>query len=159
MAKNTDLPFIELLLTTPADDFLLLSTEMFASVLPRLILNVFRDRDPSEMIDWIDRMVDRISDKECISHRSLVPSRWRLRPVISTSNAIDVHANQLKKRADVRYDLLSESLLFELKMLSAQNIEAIATIVRECFDREQIDDHNIDFEWWKNVSSLVESSR
>lgn len=152
IATNDDRPLIESLLTLPDKTIHLLIGDLVNEAMPRLIANFFKEQSATDLIGWIDRLADHPKVTEINSS-----SLFRAMTIavveghLDREIAIDALVNRLKKRADLRYDTQSAVVVCELIDLSAHTSEAVDSVVRASFEREQIDIDYVEIDSWDDA--------
>jgi len=154
IATYKDRPLIESLLKLPDRSIHEILGDLVSEAMPHLIARFFRDQSASEVIDWINRLADYPS----LSNFNTFPLFRAMTLAVTIGSldrttAIDALTERLKKRADQRFDQQSAELVCELMDLSAHNMEAVDTVVRSSFRRDQIDTDYVDINSWDNIDS------
>lgn len=149
IATNDDRHLIESLLTLPGDAVDKLLGDLVTEAIPHLIARFFQNQNATEVIGWIERVVEHQSFLD-LNSASLYRG-MALAVALGTLDritAINALVDSLKKRADQSFDDRSAQIVCELIDLSAYEVEAVDAVVRSSFERGQIDTSYVDVDSW-----------
>ncbi len=154
VATSDDRPLIESMLTLSEDSLGHLIGDLVTEAMPSLIANFFIDQSDSEVIDWLDRLADH-PQLDNLNANSIFRAMTKAVASghLNRTLAIDALVNRLKKRANLRYDLQSALVVYELMTLSAHDLEDVDAIVRASFERDQIETDFVNISSWENSDS------
>ena len=132
------LPTLERLLRLDHDALFRLASDLSHSVPRNLIFAIAREDGPTDVIAWLDRMLndDSIGEWSAGSLITVLPYLVR-DEIIPREQATDRLIGVLLQRENHKDDVLSAFALIELSNLGASELDAF---VNKCFYRDQIDE-------------------
>lgn len=152
LATEKDRPLVESLLALSPGSLDKIIGDLHSEALQVLVANFFREFNAAEMLDWIQRVSDQLEPKPFHVYSLLRAVTVAVEfGYLDRNTGIEFLVERLKSRADKQDDLQSALIVCDLMDLSAHQIDQVDAVVRECFNRGQIDTSHVGVKDWENT--------